>query len=81
MKFPYKYLRNLKPYKLASHKFWTVKPEERPKILKLDWNESTIPPSPKAAEYLNKSMRPFIDYNWDLKLGQWLKLPETEKKL
>lgn len=54
MKFPNKYLRNLKPYKLASHKIWSVKPEERPEILKLDWNESTIPPSPKVAEYLNK---------------------------
>ncbi len=44
----------MKPYKLASHKIWSVKPEERPEILKLDWNESTIPPSPKVAEYLNK---------------------------
>ena len=54
MKFPNKYLRNLKPYKLASHKIWTVEPEERPNILKLDWNESTIPPTPKVAEYLNR---------------------------
>lgn len=48
MKFPNKYLRNLKPYKLASHKIWAVAPEERPQVLKLDWNESTIPPSPKV---------------------------------
>lgn len=46
MKFPNKYLRNLKPYKLASHKIWSVTPESRSKILKLDWNESTIAPSP-----------------------------------
>lgn len=50
MKFPNKYLRNLKPYKLASHKIWTVKPEEREQILKLDWNEASMPPSPKVRE-------------------------------
>ena len=54
MKFPNKYLRNLKPYKLASHKIWTVSPEERKEILKLDWNESTIPPTPKVKEYIKK---------------------------
>ena len=53
MKFPNKYLRNLKPYKLASHKIWSVTPEERKGILKLDWNEATIPPSPKVRESLN----------------------------
>ena len=50
MKFPNKYLRNLKPYKLASHKIWSVKPEKRCDILKLDWNEASIPPSPKVKE-------------------------------
>ena len=53
MKFPNKYLRNLKPYKLASHKIWSVTPEERKGILKLDWNEATIPPSPKVRESLH----------------------------
>lgn len=46
MKFPNKYLRNLKPYKLASHKIWSVDPGQRNEILKLDWNEATLPPSP-----------------------------------
>ncbi len=50
MKFPNKYLRNLKPYKLASHKIWAVTPKERQGILKLDWNEASIPPSPKVKE-------------------------------
>lgn len=50
MKFPNKYLRNLKPYNLASHKIWSVSPEERTDILKLDWNEASIPPSPKVRE-------------------------------
>ena len=52
MKFPNKYLRNLKPYNLASHKIWSVSPKERKNILKLDWNEATIPPSPKVREAL-----------------------------
>ena len=50
MKFPNKYLRNLKPYKLASHKVWTVDSRERQQILKLDWNEATIPPTPLVTE-------------------------------
>ena len=50
MQFPNKYLRNIKPYKLASHKIWSVQPDEREGILKLDWNESTLPPSPKVSE-------------------------------
>lgn len=54
MKFPNKYLRNLRPYKLASHKIWAVRPEERPDILKLDWNEATVPPSPKVRERLGQ---------------------------
>lgn len=53
MKFANKYLRNLKPYKLASHKIWSVSPDERKSILKLDWNEATIPPSPKVREALH----------------------------
>ena len=52
MKFPNKYLRNLKPYKLASHKIWSVSPDERKGILKLDWNEASMPPSPKVREAL-----------------------------
>lgn len=57
MKFPNKYLRNLKPYKLASHKIWSVSPEERTSILKLDWNEATIPPSPKVEERIEKLLQ------------------------
>lgn len=54
MKFPNKYLRNLKPYKLASHKVWQVSPSERAGILKLDWNEATIPPTPLVNERIKK---------------------------
>ncbi len=41
-----KQITNLQPYKVASHKIWDVSPQERSNILKLDWNEATIPPSP-----------------------------------
>ncbi len=47
-------LLNLKPYKVASHKIWSVPASERAAILKLDWNEATIPPSPKVREALKK---------------------------
>ncbi|MCF8427100.1 MAG: histidinol-phosphate aminotransferase family protein [Bacteroidia bacterium] len=52
MKFINKFLRNLAPYKVASHKVWEVSNQERKEILKLDWNEATIPPSPKVKERL-----------------------------
>lgn len=52
MKFINKYLRNLSPYKVASHKIWEVKPEQRRDLLKLDWNEASVPPSPKVKERL-----------------------------
>lgn len=54
MKFINKYLRNLAPYKVASHKVWEVSDEKRKQILKLDWNEATIPPTPKVKERLTK---------------------------
>ncbi|MDY2942988.1 MAG: histidinol-phosphate transaminase [Paludibacteraceae bacterium] len=57
MKFPNKYLRNLKPYRLASHKIWMVTPKERSLVLKLDWNEATIPPSPKVRERMNQLLQ------------------------
>lgn len=56
MKFPNKYLRNLKPYKLASHKIWSVEPNKRCEILKLDWNEATMPPSPCVRERIMRLM-------------------------
>jgi len=52
MKYVNKYLRNLAPYKVASHRIWEVPRDERSVMLKLDWNEATIPPSPKVKERL-----------------------------
>lgn len=57
MKFPNKYLRNLKPYQLASHKIWSVSPEDRKDVLKLDWNEASVLPSPKVKERILKIMQ------------------------
>ena len=47
--FENKYIAKLKPYKLASHKVWELNDDE---ILKLDWNEATIQPSPRVKETL-----------------------------
>lgn len=58
-----KYLRNFKPYKVASHKIWQVSPNQREKILKLDWNEATIQPSPVVNTRLCKLMgTQFLNY-------------------
>ena len=58
-----KYLRNFKPYRVASHKVWQVSAEKRKEILKLDWNESTIQPSPIVAESLRGLMDTrFLNY-------------------
>lgn len=85
MSFVNKYLRNFTPYKLASHKIWTVDPEQRKEILKLDWNEAVIQPSPKVAERLRAlvadggfyNLYP-ATYNAELMalLSQYVGLPE-----
>lgn len=47
-----KHLKDVKPYKVASHKIWAVSQEERSSILKLDWNEATCGPTPLVKERL-----------------------------
>lgn len=39
-----KFVKKLEPYKVASHKVWEV--DNKDDILKLDWNEATVEPSP-----------------------------------
>lgn len=63
MRYVNKYLRNLAPYKLASHKIWDVPAEQRSKILKLDWNEATISPSPLVQKRLSELVNENPDYN------------------
>lgn len=43
-----KHIRNLRPYPIVSHEAWEFSDDE--KILKLDWNEATAPPSPRVKE-------------------------------
>ena len=57
MRYLNKYLRNLRPYSPASHKIWSVPPSERSSILKLDWNEATVPPSPAV----NRAVSELLD--------------------
>ncbi len=49
-------IENIRPYRVASHKVWMVSPEERSKVLKLDWNESTVGPAPEVREALKALM-------------------------
>lgn len=58
-----KYLRNFVPYSVASHKIWQVPPNERERVLKLDWNEATIPPSPAVTKRIKELMKHnFLNY-------------------
>lgn len=57
MSYINKYLRNFKPYKLASHKVWNVDQAERDNILKLDWNEATIEPTPLVKERIQNLLQ------------------------
>lgn len=46
--FVAKAVKDLKPYTVSSHAAWEIK--DKSAVLKLDWNESTIPPSPLVRE-------------------------------
>jgi histidinol-phosphate aminotransferase len=63
MRYVNKFLRNLAPYKVASHKIWDVPVKERHKILKLDWNEATIPPTPLVQQRMTELISQPPDYN------------------
>ena len=52
MNFLNSFIDQLKPYQVASHKVWEVSESERDMMLKLDWNEGTIAPSPRVKEEL-----------------------------
>jgi len=49
-------LDTIKPYRVASHKIWTVDPAERGGILKLDWNEAAVPPSPLVRQRIAEAI-------------------------
>ena len=53
-------LRGIKPYKASSPKAWAYSND--PEVLKLDWTESTINPSPKVFEAVNRLI---INKKWN----------------
>lgn len=58
------YIKRIKPYQVVSHDIWNCKEEDLEKYLKLDWNEATVPPSPKVREkILEKANSPYF-FQW-----------------
>ena len=55
MNFESKYISRLIPYKLSSHRAWEL--AENGDVLKLDWNEATIPPSPRVIERIIEAIQ------------------------
>lgn len=55
--FVSRFIKKLRPYKVASHKVWEV--SDGSEVLKLDWNEATVPPSPAVIG----AIRDFISNN------------------
>ncbi|MCC4786895.1 pyridoxal phosphate-dependent aminotransferase [Vibrio splendidus] len=49
MSFVNKYVKRTEPYPIVSHEAWEDKSND---VLKMDWNEATIPPSPKVNKAL-----------------------------
>lgn len=44
------YIKGIKPYQAASHDIWSCGIKDSAGYLKLDWNEATVPPSPRVRE-------------------------------
>ena len=63
MRYYNKFQWSLKPYRLASHKIWSVTPQERDEYLKLDWNEATIQPSPCVSKRIHQLLEVENFYN------------------
>lgn len=53
--FTTNHIKNLKPYKVSSHEAWEF--ENKSDVLKLDWNEATIPPSPLVNKRLEEAFQ------------------------
>lgn len=56
-----KFVKNLKPYTVSTHKAWEFINHDD--VLKLDWNESTVPPTPRVRDDLAKSIENGL-MNW-----------------
>jgi histidinol-phosphate aminotransferase len=71
--FVNKYIKKLKPYPLVSHRAWEIQGSQN--ILKLDWNEATIQPSPRVKQ----SILNFLEHgnmNWYPDVNNTLLLEE-----
>jgi histidinol-phosphate aminotransferase len=55
MKFESAFISKLIPYKLSSHRAWELAHSNN--ILKLDWNEASIPPSPLVIEKVSHALK------------------------
>ncbi len=80
-----KYLQNITPYKVVPHKIWDIDSQNRNNVLKLDWNEATIQPSPLVQKRLTELIEQ--DHFFNLyprtsnekllnKLSEYVQLPE-----
>lgn len=52
---PNNFIQTLKPYIPIAHKIWEI--QDQSNIIKLDWNESTLPPSPKVFSALQHALQ------------------------
>ena len=57
-----KFIKDIREYKLVPQEIWTMNKQHRLTSLKLDWNESTIGPSPKVADRMKELLNEGI-YN------------------
>ena len=58
------YIEEIKPYQAASHDIWNFDKEDFSRCLKLDWNESTLPPSPKVQERILELAKDPYFFQW-----------------
>lgn len=59
-RFENRFLKSLSPYKVSSQEAWKMAEDED--VLKLDWNESTVAPSPKVLSALEAGIKGKL--NW-----------------
>lgn len=58
------YLNSIKPYNVSSHDIWEMNEIEKKKCMKLDWNEASVPPSPKVCNRLKELVSNGDFYQW-----------------
>lgn len=58
------YVNGIKPYRVSSHDIWKLDEAERNSYLKLDWNEATVPPSPKVRKKMKELVLEDNFYQW-----------------